>query len=281
MIDNFALIVGAMKCGTTSIFSYLAQHPQVSPCSEKEPKFFTNTHAWGKGFDWYQSLWGWDPAKHNIALEASTSYTRVPIRANAAERISTLKGKARFKFIYIVRNPIERIESHYTHGLSQGWEEAKKNNSSVIDREFIEVSRYAKQIEEYYKRFSSNDILLLDFEDLKSQPLDVLRKVCQFLDIDPEYKFQGIDIKHNANNQRLVNEHLWKLMSRFRPLYSLVKLMPNKQKKMIYSCLGPKRNSNIKLSLEQREFILSELQDDLRKLNFNYGIDVSRWGIKL
>lgn len=82
-MNNFALIVGSMKCGTTSLFSYLAQHTQISACNDKEPRFFTNDHKWAKGFEWYQSLWDWDHNQHKIALEASVDYTRVPFRPNA------------------------------------------------------------------------------------------------------------------------------------------------------------------------------------------------------
>ena len=54
-IKNFALIIGAMKCGTTSLFYYLSQHPEICSCREKEPEFFTNDAKWYQGFNWYQS----------------------------------------------------------------------------------------------------------------------------------------------------------------------------------------------------------------------------------
>ena len=107
-IDNFALIIGAMKAGTTSLFKYLSQHPEICACQEKEPNFFASDINWSKGLDWYQNLWKWNQDLHKIALEASTFYTRLP-EANAAERIAQIKAK--FKFIYILRNPVERIES--------------------------------------------------------------------------------------------------------------------------------------------------------------------------
>ncbi len=281
MIDNFALIIGGMKCGTTSLFSYLAQHPQISACSEKEPRFFTNDKKWAKGFDWYQNLWNWNPTEHKVALEASVSYTRIPLRPNAAERIAEVKEKANFKFIYIVRNPIDRIESHYTHGKAQNWAETQQPLSEGINRHLIEVSQYARQIEEYYKRFPANDILLLNFEYLKTKPLNFVRKVCRFLDIDPDYKFQGLDTIHNANNQRLVDESLWKSMSRIKLLRSLAGLMPTKQKQILYNCFGRKIEGNLKLSLEQKKFVLSELREDLRKLSLEYGVDVESWGIEV
>lgn len=282
MIDNFTLIIGAMKCGTTSLFSYLGQHPQVSACSEKEPRFFSNNGRYAKGFEWYQTLWNWKKGIHKTALEASVDYTRIPARPNAAERISIFKDKANFKFIYILRNPIERIESHYTHGQAQGWEVTQQPLSKGIDGRLIQASQYARQIEEYYKRFPADNILLLNFEDLKTEPLSLVKSVCQFLNIDPNYEFQGLGTIYNANNRRLVNEQLWKSISRIQSLRSLVKLIPDKQKQRIYSCFGRKIESkSYKLTPEQRNFVLRELQEDLQKLRSEYGVDISRWGIKV
>ena len=87
MMDNFALIIGAAKSGTTSLFYYLAEHPEISSCSIKEPNFFTDDEKLSKGWGWYQNLWTWDSEIHKIAMEASTSYTKIPYFPNAAERI--------------------------------------------------------------------------------------------------------------------------------------------------------------------------------------------------
>ncbi|WP_019506525.1 sulfotransferase [Pleurocapsa sp. PCC 7319] len=205
-INNFALIIGAMKCGTTSLFKYLAQHLQISACKNKEPLFFSNKDIFSRGFDYYQSLWDWNSNQHKIALEATVSYTRVthtsPSHLNAAENIAKIKActNANFKFIYIIRDPIDRIESHYTNGRAHLYKDTAKPLSEGINSEIIDTSKYAMQIEEYYKRFPHESILLLNFENLKNEPLNVVRKVCRFLDIDPDYKFQGLNINHNPYN---------------------------------------------------------------------------------
>ena len=279
MMDNFALIIGAMKCGTTSLFSYLAQHPMVSGCTDKEPNFFSRKRNWSKGFEWYCNLWNWDNNKHKIALEASTSYTRIPSYLNAAERIATINKN--FKFIYIMRNPIERIESHYTHGHALGFPETQKPLSEVIDSDLITTSQYAKQIAEYYKKFSADSILLLNFEDLKTNPLNQVKKVCQFLDIDPDYNFQELDTRHNANEGRIGYDPLWRSLRRIKLLRSMAQVISVKQKQMLHSFFGSQIESNIKLSPEQRNFILQELQEDLRKLSSEYGVDVRSWGIEV
>lgn len=284
MINNFALIIGAMKCGTTSLFAYLAQHPQISACSDKEPCFFSQESNWSKGVDWYQKLWDWDFIRHKIALEASTSYTRIPTYLNAAEKISTID--ANFKFIYVIRNPIDRIESHYTYkqSIRQAKELLTQNISLTrgieIDRDLIITSQYARQLEEYYKRFSTDSILILYFDDLKAKPLKILKEICHFLEIDPDYKFQEIDTIHNENKGRIVNDPLWRLLKRLEPLRPLAKLVSNKQKQRLHCLFGRPLEGNFKLTPEQRNFVLNELQEDLRKLSSGYGVDISRWRLE-
>jgi hypothetical protein len=281
VIDNFALIIGAMKCGTTSLFSYLAQHPQISGCSKKEAFFFSDDRNWTKGFEWYQQLWNWNPNEHKIALEASVDYTRIPTYPNVAERIYSLKDRANFKFIYIMRNPIERIESHYTHGKAQGWRSTQKMLSEEIDKELLEASQYARQIEEYYQRFCGDRILLLNFEDLKTEPFNLVRRVCDFLEVDPDYQFQEIGKIYNANQERIADERLWRSLRKIKPLRSLKGKLSTQQKQYIYHIFGRKIKENFNLSPEQRNFVLNQLKEDLEKLKIDYGFDIYRWGIEI
>jgi hypothetical protein len=280
-INNFALIIGAMKCGTTSLFSYLSQHPQISVCSKKETFFFSDNNNWNKSFEWYQQLWSWNSSKHKIALEASVDYTRIPTYPNAAERISTLQDRANFKFIYIMRNPIERIESHYTHGKAQGWQSTQKPLTKEIDKELLEASQYARQIEEYYQRFPRDHILLLNFEDLKTDPLNLVQKVCYFLEVDSNYQFQKIGKIYNANQERIADERLWRSLRKIKLLRALKNKLTIQQKQDIYRIFGRKIKENFKLSLEQEKNVLSYLKEDLKKLKTDYKFDIDRWGIEI
>ena len=118
-IDNFAIIIGSAKLGITSLFNYLSEHPAVASCCKKESHFFSEPRIFKRGFDYYQSLWNWNQACHKIALEATPNYTRVTHEQllNAAEKILETQAKigVKFKFICIMRDPVQRIESHYTH----------------------------------------------------------------------------------------------------------------------------------------------------------------------
>ena len=279
MTKNFALIIGAMKCGTTSLFSYLAQHPEIAACRKKETFFFSANNCWSRGFDWYQSLWDWNPNIHKVALEASVDYTRIPTYPNAAERIATLTDKANFKFIYVMRNPLERIESHYTHGLAQNWESTQKPLAEEIHPELIEASQYSRQIKEYYQRFPAENILLVNFKDLTQKPRILLQKIAHFLQIDSDYQFQGLNKVYNANNQRIANEKLWQALRKNQLLKSLKKNISEQQKKKIYNLFGKKIESNIKLLPEQRKMVLSLLKDDLNQLEKEYHFDTSPWEV--
>ena len=281
-INNFVIIIGAMKCGTSSLFNYLAQHPQISACSRKEPNFFCTTHNFDRGFEFYQNLWDWDNNQHKIALEATTNYTKFTNYnyMNAAENIAQIQKStnANFKFIYIMRNPLDRIESHYTHSLvlKKGTDTFTKPLHKKIDDETINTSSYAMQIEQYYKRFTPDDILLLNFEDLKNQPLKVVKEVCLFLNIDSNYEFKGLNAIHNVHNIK-IGLPGWYSMKKNKLIQSTIRLLPPDNRETLRSIFGVKRNDYIKLSPEQRKYALDMLKNDLQKLSSEYGFDISRW----
>lgn len=275
MIKNFLLIIGAMKCGTTSLFYYLSEHPSICPCRQKEPNFFASDQNWSKGFKWYQSLWDFEPNKHLIAMESSTHYTKIPNFPNASERILKVGEDVKFKFIYIMRNPIERIESHYTHGLQENWPWARKSIEQGIEGYTLELSKYAKQIDEYHKRFPQKDILLLNFEDLKLNPLRVLRKICSFLNIDDSFEFSRTNNILNTSTEKRIDSPAWTVIE------PITRYWPQRLRNSVRSSLGKKVEKKVKLSDRQKDFVLNELYDDLHKLKFVYGVDISCWGIEI
>ena len=248
---------------------------------KKNQIFFSQEINWSKGFDWYQDLWDWKSTKHKFALEASVNYSKIHYFAHTTDRILSLQEQGvNFKFIYIMRNPLDRIESHYNHGQAMSWRSTLKPISEGIHRNLIETSRYAKQIEIYYQKFPADNILLLNFDDLKANPKNIITKVCQFLDIDPDYKFE--DTIYNANKQRIVYANSWRSLRKNKLLRSFAQLVPATPKEMFRDrFFSSQIEEKIKLSSEQRSLILSQLKEDLHKLNSDYGVDVSSWGIEV
>ena len=275
MIDKFAIIIGAMKCGTTSLFSYLSQHPQISAATIKEPCFFSTDKQWERGLDWYQTLWNWEPGTHKIALEASTSYTRIPTYQNSPARIQEAAAAGHdFKFIYIVRDPIERIQSHFTYSDALGHPEAIVDISRGVHSDLLTTSMYAKQLDYYRKFFSDDSLLVIKFSDLKKNPQELLKRICAFLQIDESFEFQDITKTINKNAGRIKKDPMWDALRKAKIFDPIARALPSRYKQAIHSIYGKKVNGNRPLSNDLREFILNMLSHDMHRLKQEYGIDL-------
>jgi hypothetical protein len=178
--DAYALIIGAMKAGTTSLFSYLQDHPEICPASIKEPEFFSQNQEHKPILNHYSDLWDFNTEIHKYALEASTGYSKYPIESSVPQSIFDYGLQP--KFIYIVRNPFDRIESHLNF-ISPQDDLDKKN----LYLRAIHFSKYMTQLERYFEYFSRESFLILDFDELCQSPESLLRKVYGFLDISSDY----------------------------------------------------------------------------------------------
>ena len=101
MLPN-VLVVGAAKCGTTSLHEYLDRHPEIAMAREKELDFFVEQKNWSRGVDWYERQFAAAPVRG----ESSPSYTAYPRYRGVPERIRRIVPDA--KLVYLVRDPVER-----------------------------------------------------------------------------------------------------------------------------------------------------------------------------
>src|SRR5687768_751449 len=116
MLPTF-VIIGAMKCGTTSLHYYLAEHPDVCMSEVKETNFFVAELNYARGLPWYESLF---PRRAAACGEASPVYAATWRFAGIPERMHAVLPRARL--IYIVRDPVERMVSQYKHTFARGEE---------------------------------------------------------------------------------------------------------------------------------------------------------------
>jgi hypothetical protein len=188
-------LIGAMKSGTTSLHSYLAGHPQIFMCPEKEPEFFAKQTIWSRGEDWYLGLFdgvGSEP----VIGESSTVYSRIPHFPRVTERIAKFNPEARF--IYIMRDPVERTISHYWFCM-RFYEERRDMFTAVReDPQFTNVSNYAMQLTPYFDRFGSDRVATLTFEELSANPADVVRQLFTWLGVDPSFVPPNVGRRENA-----------------------------------------------------------------------------------
>jgi Sulfotransferase domain len=180
MLPNF-LIIGAMKCGTTSLHRYLRGHPDVFMHPVQELRFFTEEHNLGRGLTWYRNQFaGVGPVA--AVGEASNVYARYPVYKGVPERIARVLPDVRL--VYLVRHPMARLESHYRHRLVTGIEWRTAAEAVRADRRYIAVSMYGQQLQQYLQHFRAQQILTIRSEHLFSQPTEVLRRICDFLGVD-------------------------------------------------------------------------------------------------
>ncbi|MBX2862018.1 MAG: sulfotransferase domain-containing protein [Leptolyngbyaceae cyanobacterium MAG.088] len=281
-IDDICLIIGTQKGGTTSLFNYLSQHPQIAASRIKEVDFFYRDSIWEKGIDYYESLWNWEPQTHRIALEASPGYTQsFAIVEKVIQRVKTLD--ANFKFIYILRSPIPKIQSMRKQGFYQGWyaKWLAQETPDTVPTRVLEQTSYATIIRHFEQAFSSDNILLLKTEDLRKtdDANALMKKTCQFLEIDDTFEF-SLSKVHNAQNSYR-QDTFWHFLREAQYLTPLKTLIPdgikNNARRLLSKPIGNKKKTLPPLTATQKQFILDALKDDMRQLEVTYNLDVSDW----
>ncbi|MEO1400338.1 MAG: sulfotransferase domain-containing protein [Cyanobacteria bacterium J06635_1] len=283
-MNNFCLIIGTQKGGTTSLFSYLSQHPQISASRIKETNFFSKDREWDKGIEYYESLWQWNPQKHQIALEASPDYTRsLLVSKKVIQRLKATNSK--FRFIYILRDPLQKIESMRKQGIYQGWYSRflAQETPTTVPMEVIERIRYATIVDKFVDEFSRESILLLKTENLslKDKPVAVMDDVCKFLEIDPLFRF-SLDKIHNSQNSYR-NDTLWHALRTSNYLSPLKNLFPeaikNNARNMLTHAMIKRDKAVPPLTKAQKKFILTALGNELIRLETDYSFDTSNWAM--
>src|ERR687895_1673032 len=111
------IIIGGLKCGTTSIHHYLGLHPEIQMSKPKELNFFVHELNWDLGLPWYRGRFD---SRFPVRGESSPHYTNQPRYTGVPERIHDTVPDA--KLIYMVRDPISRILSHWRHSIGAGYE---------------------------------------------------------------------------------------------------------------------------------------------------------------
>lgn len=200
-------IIGAMKSGTTYLSGLLAAHPSVFMSSPKEPCRFVDPKVLRREWPWpweqgycrseerYLALFG-AAASASVIAEASTVYSQAPLYAGVPERILAFNPHARF--IYIMRDPLERTISHYWQRV-RGWGERRGMLEAIRrDPHYREVSDYARQLQLYLLHVGRERIYTLTYEELVADPALQLSCLYAWLGVDPSFRPTRIGIPDNV-----------------------------------------------------------------------------------
>ena len=178
------IVIGGLKCGTTSLHHYLNLHPQVAMSRPKELNFFVSELNWELGPEWYASHFDRDA---DLRGETSPHYTNLPRFTGVAARMRELLG-TEARVVYMVRDPVARMLSHYFHNVGGGYE--SRPLKAVLgdpDSAYVARSRYAMQLGPYLEAFKRERVLVVDNADLADERAATMRRVFEFCGVDPGF----------------------------------------------------------------------------------------------
>jgi hypothetical protein len=265
------MIIGAQKCGTSSLFSILDAHPLLVGSRLKEPHFFSLSNDWRAELSRYHQYF--EQRDGALYFEASTTYSFYPHR-NLHIWDDVLEYNPEMKFIYLVRNPVDRIVSSYMHTYERGYFDSDLKEAVIKERFLIDVTRYYTQISPYLRRFGREKILIIDFDDFIQKRGDVLKDIAGFLKIDFEGFCDYESVHHNVsiggNKMHHKFDHptlAMRLVRRYLPpLWR--KVTDNSRRRF---------KQKIEPSLELREMIVNILELEVRELQAVMNKDLSKW----
>jgi hypothetical protein len=272
-LPNF-LVIGAMKAGTTSLWQYLRRHPGIFMPASKEPSYFAK--HWDLGPDWYRSLFR--DAGDAIAIgEASTDYTKYPVYRGVPERIRSLLPNVRL--IYVIRNPIDRIRSHYVQELAAGRETRPAERAVLDNPDYVNFSRYSMQIEQFLSCFPQESLLIVISERLRDQRLHTMKKICGFLGVTPTRHGAVLSGEYHQAGGRRAPISLDRALHRVPGFHQVAKTLPDRLKRAVRTrlLLRPIDFSLAELSEEVTTELQDLLADDLHRLKAHVGKDFDAW----
>ncbi|ADE16362.1 sulfotransferase [Nitrosococcus halophilus Nc 4] len=266
------IIIGTMKGGTSSLYHYLDKHPDIGMSSIKETDFFRTNEDYAKGIEWYKNLFD---KKAKILGEASPNYTKRHLFPGVPERMYAVLP--RVKLIYLLRDPIERIVSHYIHSYSH-----RRERSSFIEaitkpnNNYILTSKYFYQLQVFIERFSSENILLIESEELRKNTDKVINIILEFIGADLCFHSHFFEKHFHQSSEKLRRPSIVLYASRY--------IKNAKARKVLTFLLPllPKKKGLIEppvISTENRNILIEHLSPDIEKLRAYSGLSFSSWSL--
>lgn len=298
-MPNF-LIIGAAKSGTTALYHYLKQHPQVYMSPMKEPHFFAFE---GEKLD-FQGPWDTQEQLNHVSItsldtyrlqfqgvsnevaigEASALYLYIP---RTPERIRYYIPDA--KLIAILRNPVERAYSAYTFLTREGREpltdfaQALREEKNRISHNWVplyyyqQLGFYYAQLKRYFDAFEQDQIRVYLYEDLNMNSAGMLQDIFRFLNVDDSF-IPDMDLKHNVSGIPK-NKALNTFLRTRYPIKSIFKpLLPERlRRRLIVSLQNLNLDKPPSLLPKLRKQLVEVYREDILNLQDLIQQDLSKW----
>jgi hypothetical protein len=290
LLPNFFLL-GAAKAGTSSLYSYLYQHPETCLSSVKEPYFFNDGLAYKRGNAWYVGQYFSHCDADHLRGEA-TPMLHLP--AIAGNNILRTYGRSaeELKFVVVLRDPVERAWSHYLNrrrltAESEDFETALAQEDERLAADpadwcgYFNDGLYAEQLEAWFSMFDASQFLILRHDDLHVATNCALARICQFLSIDDTFAF-NTDMRSNvASGAR--SPTLMRLIGqppefvRFAARLLMQQRTRKRLRATLRSWLSVPYHEKPEMDLSTASWLRARYQADISKLEMMTGLDFSAW----
>lgn len=265
------LIIGAMKCGTTSLHDYLNKHPDVNMSEPKELHFYTE-HSNLSESEYLKLV----DSEKKIRGTTPQNYTKAHHKDFMDIPHKIFNDTPDVKFIYIVRDPFKRIVSHaYENRYGDRLRRIKENEQSG---HYWKTSLYSYQLSAYLKYFKKEQFHLLTLESLISNKLVELNRIFQFLEIEELNDVKVFDyVKNDSELKRipqfLINSYAYRLLRMCSvTIADKVALLAAKK---IYKRYTTKPRLNDLINQD----IVERIQNDAYQLERDFNVDISNWNL--
>lgn len=275
--DSFPdfIVVGAMRSGTTTLYHMLRQHPEIGMSRMKETDYFVRTMNYPLGPKWYRNQF---PGDFRIYGEVSPNYSKNDLFMGVPKRIADVAPKARI--IFLARDPVKRFVSHYMFSWHMGLAQVTPDELLDSDngRHMLQCSRYASQVRSYLEHFPREQVLLLDFDELKSDPQGLLNTVTDFLGVSRiEYEASGTrNERSEIAAMPSTIQRLWRsrMFRRLDPLIS--RGMRDTARKLL---TRKKRAPDPVITADIRARAAELLKDDAAEFRQLSGLEFKSWSV--
>lgn len=271
-------LIGTAKGGSTSFAFHLASHPDITFATQKEPNIFNQPDVAACRARMDQMMQGAGPARY--VLDGSVNYSQIPKFQNVPAHIADICGTESPRFLYMIRNPVDRAISQYYWRCERYGEERPLIDAITEDSQYVASGRYDQQIAAYHAQFAPDQLRVVVhdvyFADVPGQFADI----CRWLDIDDSHmpdaaKVRGATNKTTSRGARFPAVN--RLVRASPALRQVVKsLLPHKHQLKLTRALS-KDVPRAPVDPETRARLQGLFDDSIARTQDMIGQDLSAW----
>ncbi|SHJ39929.1 sulfotransferase family protein [Cycloclasticus pugetii] len=290
------LIIGAARSGTTALYTYLKQHPDIFMSANKETNFFAfeneKLKCLGPGADYINNsitkLAEYQDQFANASRETAIGEASPLYLYNESAPKNIHQHLPDVKLIAILRNPIEQAYSHFLYAKRQTIEplddflialnsqNVRKLNKWQPLFQYSQFPKYHQQLQRYFDVFPKEQIEIFTYEEFTNDPQKVMSNIYEFIGVDKHF-VANYNYKPNAGGipkNSLLQDITMKpyLMTKFVGYF-----IPNRLKQLIRDTISDHNLKKPQMSAEVKDYLKAELSDEILKLQNLLQRDLSSW----